>query len=169
MTLSQCIGVGGCLWPSSCSAMHIILPSFALRNSAPSSASAADCLLPAAEGVLLIALGVGVPECLLAAEEGVLLMFVECEFTQYNGHFTQILFVEYEFTQKNGHFTRIQHLGGLMAVYELPGVLQNPGLDRTRDPTHVQARGGVVNWDAENNDLRNNRVEVKRTKICQLC
>ena len=94
-----------------------------------------EYLLAAGEGALLIALGLGMPECLLAPEEGVLLVFVECEFTQYNGHFTHILFVEYEFTQENGHFTRTQHLRGFMEVYELPGVLQNPGLD-----TDVRAR-----------------------------
>ena len=97
-----------------------------------------EYLLAARGGALLIALGVGVSECLLAAEEGVLLMFVTCEFTQYNGHFTQIMFVEYKFTQENGHFTPIQHLGGFIAVYELLGVLQNPGPCRTVSPRNCK-------------------------------
>ena len=40
--LSMCIGVGGCGWPSSVSISLMILASFALRKSAPNSASAAD-------------------------------------------------------------------------------------------------------------------------------
>ena len=76
-----------------------------------------EYLLAFGEGILLIVSGVGVPECLLAAEEGVLLIFIECEFTRYNEHFTQTMFVEYEFTQENGHFTRIQHLGGFILQF----------------------------------------------------
>ena len=39
--LSQCIGVGGCACTNSSNMVQIILPSFVLRNKAPSSASAA--------------------------------------------------------------------------------------------------------------------------------
>ena len=38
----MCIGVGGCGWPNSSSVMRMILASFAFKNSAPSSASAAE-------------------------------------------------------------------------------------------------------------------------------
>ena len=40
--LSQCMGVAGCLWPSSDRMRRMILPSRALRNRAPSPAYAAD-------------------------------------------------------------------------------------------------------------------------------
>jgi hypothetical protein len=93
-----------------------------------------ECLRVAGEGTLLIVLGVRVHECLLAAEGGVLRILIEYEFTQYNGHFTQIMFVEYEFTQENSHFTGIQHLGAFIAVYELSGVLQTPGLTGRASP-----------------------------------
>ena len=36
------MGVGGCRWPSLCRASHNVFTSNAFRNSAPSSASAAD-------------------------------------------------------------------------------------------------------------------------------
>ena len=42
VTLSQWIGVGGCLWPSSCRKILRTFPSLELSNRAPSSASAAD-------------------------------------------------------------------------------------------------------------------------------
>ena len=40
--LSICIDVGGCGCPNSSSVMHMVLASFAIKNSAPSSASAAE-------------------------------------------------------------------------------------------------------------------------------
>ena len=42
VVLSTCIGVGGCVCPSSLRIRRMTLASCALRNSAPSSASAAD-------------------------------------------------------------------------------------------------------------------------------
>ena len=42
VVLSQCMGVGGCGWPSSSSVSLIIFASFAFKNIAPNSASAAD-------------------------------------------------------------------------------------------------------------------------------
>ena len=39
---SQCMGVGGCGWPSSSSVSLVIFASFAFKNIAPNSASAAD-------------------------------------------------------------------------------------------------------------------------------
>ena len=39
---AQCMGVGGCGWPSSLSGSMIIFASFAFKNIAPNSASAAD-------------------------------------------------------------------------------------------------------------------------------
>ena len=40
--LSQCIGVGGCGWPSSSRMSQMIFPAFAFRKSAANSASAAE-------------------------------------------------------------------------------------------------------------------------------
>ena len=45
--LSQCTGGGGWRWPSSLRANHNTLPSLILKNSAPSSASAAEAELGA--------------------------------------------------------------------------------------------------------------------------
>ena len=42
VALSQCMGVGGCGWPSSSSVSLIIFASFAFKKIAPNSASAAD-------------------------------------------------------------------------------------------------------------------------------
>ena len=42
VALSQCMGVGGCGWPSSSSVSLMIFASFAFNNIAPNSASAAD-------------------------------------------------------------------------------------------------------------------------------
>ena len=42
VALSQCMGVGGCGWPSSSSVSLMIFASFAFKNIAPNSASAAD-------------------------------------------------------------------------------------------------------------------------------
>ena len=42
VVLSTCTGVGGCGWPNSSSISLSILASWALRKSAPNSASAAD-------------------------------------------------------------------------------------------------------------------------------
>ena len=42
VALLQCMGVGGCGWPSSSSASLMIFASFAFKNIAPNSASAAD-------------------------------------------------------------------------------------------------------------------------------
>ena len=40
--LSQCMGVGGCVWPTSWRMRRIIFPSLQLQNKAANSASAAD-------------------------------------------------------------------------------------------------------------------------------
>ena len=42
VALSQCMGVGGCGWPSSSSVSLMIFASFAFKNIAPNSASSAD-------------------------------------------------------------------------------------------------------------------------------
>ena len=42
VALSQCMGVGGCGWPSSSSVSLMIFASFAFKNISPNSASAAD-------------------------------------------------------------------------------------------------------------------------------
>jgi hypothetical protein len=42
VALSQCTGIFGCGWPRSSRVALKIIPSWQLRNSAPSSASAAD-------------------------------------------------------------------------------------------------------------------------------
>ena len=42
VALSQCMGVGGCGWPSSLSVSLIIFASFAFKHIAPNSTSAAD-------------------------------------------------------------------------------------------------------------------------------
>ena len=42
VALLQCMGVGGCGWPSSSSVSLMNFTSFALKNIAPKSASAAD-------------------------------------------------------------------------------------------------------------------------------
>ena len=42
VALLQCMGVGGCGWPSSSSVSLMVFASFAFKNIAPNSASAAD-------------------------------------------------------------------------------------------------------------------------------
>ena len=44
VVLLQCMGVGGCRWPSSLSVSLIIFASFAFKNIAPNSASVADAV-----------------------------------------------------------------------------------------------------------------------------
>jgi hypothetical protein len=44
VVLSMCIGVGGCVWPSSARMSHKTLASCAFKKSAPSSTSAAEAV-----------------------------------------------------------------------------------------------------------------------------